>query len=104
MAAVSSQFRFETSQDGDVATVRVFGDVDLLSADELQAAVTAAATPTHQVVIDMTAVDFIDSSGLNALVRAAAAIREQGGSVRLGGMSEPVERIISVSGIAPLFA
>jgi anti-sigma B factor antagonist len=104
VAAVSSQFRFETSQDGDAATVRVFGDVDLLSADELQEAVTAAATPTHAVVVDMTEVEFIDSSGLNALVRAAAEIRDKGGSVRLGGMSEPVERIISVSGIAPLFA
>ncbi|MEV6825645.1 STAS domain-containing protein [Amycolatopsis sp. NPDC051102] len=49
------------------------GEVDLLTAEQLTDAVTAALTRQPPVlVIDLTAVTFLDSSGLSVLARAHA--------------------------------
>lgn len=56
---------------GDVAVLAVSGTVDVLSAPELEARIkaTGATTPTA-LVIDLSAVDFLGSSGMGVLVTA----------------------------------
>jgi anti-anti-sigma factor len=46
------------------------GEVDLATAPQLAAALGAVSESTTRVVLDLSAVSFLDSSGLNALVHA----------------------------------
>jgi stage II sporulation protein AA (anti-sigma F factor antagonist) len=57
-----------TTEDRDgVAVVRLEGELDLTNADDVRDAV--AATTAGGVVLDVTAVSYLDSSGLRAIER-----------------------------------
>ncbi|MGK3206054.1 STAS domain-containing protein [Amycolatopsis sp. MEPSY49] len=69
--AVRLSLREETSSGALVLAVA--GEVDLLTTDRLTDAVTAALARRPAVlVIDLTAVTFLDSSGLSVLAQAHA--------------------------------
>ncbi|MEU4514929.1 STAS domain-containing protein [Nonomuraea wenchangensis] len=89
-----------TQQDG-VAVLSATGDLDLASADEFQRGLSEAiaqATPPL-VVADMGAVEFCDSSGLNALIRASNAVESAGGRLVLSGLRPRLSRLLLVTGL-----
>lgn len=61
----------EERRDGDIAILAVTGTLDVLSAPELEARIKATTpnSPTA-VVVDLTRVDFLGSSGMGVLVTA----------------------------------
>jgi anti-sigma B factor antagonist len=66
---------FEVSQlrVGSVAVLAVTGDVDMLTAVHLTAAIeTALATAPTAVIVDLSKVEFLASAGMSALVAAHA--------------------------------
>lgn len=86
-----------SGEDGPTAVVRVFGEVDLVSAPELhEEIVNASGTSAAQVVVDMTAVQFIDAAGIGALVGAAEVVQRQGGNLLLRRPSPAVSRLLEV--------
>lgn len=64
--------------------VRVAGDIDLATTPELRAFLLGAALPdTTDVIVDLTDVTFLDSSGIGVLILAAREAAEAGASFRL---------------------
>jgi anti-sigma B factor antagonist len=57
-----------------------------------------------QLIIDLSAVDFCDSSGLSALLFAERQMRENDGSVKLVGLTENVATLIKISQLDRIFA
>jgi anti-anti-sigma factor len=57
------------TQEGTV-TLTVAGEIDLGNAESLYKALTDALAPGAPVIVDLTGVEFIDSRGLAALIRA----------------------------------
>lgn len=60
--------------------------------------------PTKQLVIDMTDVEFCDSSGLSALLIAERKMRELGGVVKLAGVHKKVLSLIKISHLDRAFS
>ena len=61
-----------TRREGDAAVISVGGDVDNDTAPQLREAIATAFTGgARRVVVDLSATDFLDSSGLGALVGAS---------------------------------
>jgi anti-sigma B factor antagonist len=91
--------RFERAPDG-VAIVAVAGEVDLASVSELRSTLSRVITPPREeVVVDLAAVEFIDASGVGALVGAAAAAARAGVRFRLKAPSPQVERVLELARI-----
>jgi anti-sigma B factor antagonist len=91
--------RFERAPDG-VAIVAVAGEVDLATVAELRSTLSRViAPPREEVVVDLAGVEFIDASGLGALVGAAAAAARAGVKFRLTAPSPPVERVFELARI-----
>jgi anti-sigma B factor antagonist len=66
----------EESIDGSTQLVAVHGDVDLKTARSFREALDEAATDAKEkLIVDLSEVPFIDSSGLAALIGAHKAIR-----------------------------
>jgi anti-sigma B factor antagonist len=59
---------------------------------------------TKQLVIDMTDVEFCDSSGLSALLIAERKMRELGGVVKLAGVHKKVLSLIKISHLDRAFS
>ena len=86
----------------DVYLVRVAGEVDMSHEDELRDELHAAVTADAKgVVVDLTDCEFIDSSGVRALLLSR---EEQGGNrgpelLAVAAASDQILRILSVMGI-----
>ena len=79
-------FGYEYRSTGDRIVVAVEGEIDLATAPALLAALRdAVASPASAVVADLTGVEFIDSSGVHALLVAAAAARQHGSRLIVRG-------------------
>ena len=91
-------------RDGST-TVSVTGAVDITNAEQLDQAVRAAEEDGGQVVVDLTEVDFLDSTGLSVLLQARARQRRDGGQ-RLsivGSKHESVTRLLELTVTDELF-
>lgn len=85
--------------------VLVSGEVDLASAGDLRSALaTAAAQRPARLVVDLTAVSFVDSSGLGAIAGGLRAQREHGGGLDVVGAAAHVRRVFEISGLGELLA
>jgi anti-anti-sigma factor len=86
--------------DGSVV-VRVSGEIDLVSAPTLEAALSDLGDGLH-IVIDCAGVQFMDSTGLNLFVTEARRLSASGGSLHLRNTSFPVRHIVEITGLIQL--
>jgi anti-anti-sigma factor len=86
-------------QDRTVVTPR--GELDMASAPELEQAVMPRLDSGTWVVLDLRALDFIDSSGLRVVVGAHRAAEDGGGRFTCvrGASGSTVHRIVEIAGI-----
>jgi anti-sigma B factor antagonist len=90
----------ESDVDG-VRLLEVFGELDLATAPRLCARLDAArGARVRRLVVDLTGVDFIDSTGLRALMGASTELRHAGGKLAVALLPEGgVARLFDVTGI-----
>ncbi len=89
-------------RDDHVVFVLV-GDIDLESSRRLRSdLLDALSTGEERVVVDMTGVDFMDSTGLAALVGAWKVVRDAG-SFRVAGANPVVHRVLTITGMEDVF-
>lgn len=85
---------------GDVTVLDASGRLDLLTAPEFRARIAdAIAGGTSRLVVDFERVEFVDSSGLGALVAALKLARRAGGDLRICGASEQLEIVLDLTGL-----
>jgi anti-sigma B factor antagonist len=71
------------SDDQNMTVLRIRGELDALSAPELRPALDALVEERRpDVVVDLSELRLIDSSGVGALVSLYKRVRANGGSVR----------------------
>jgi anti-sigma B factor antagonist len=81
---------------GPVAIVRARGDIDLASADQLAESMRAAAADSSSgLVLDLTAVEFMDSSGLRVVM--AAVGEDEGGLALVVAPESPVSQLLELT-------
>jgi anti-sigma B factor antagonist len=90
---------------GPVRIVRVSGEVDLATAPILEEALKDFAAGGDPVVVDLSAVGFLDSSGLSVLVQARQRLEEADGTngLRLVVTRPVIRRVFEVTGLADVF-
>ena len=95
-AAVGDGFRVELSRRDGSLIASVLGEVDLATAPQLLDAVESSlvsdSAGTSRVVVDLTEVEFLDSSGLNALVGLERLLSGNGVELRLVSPADAVVR------------
>ena len=90
--------------DAPVPIVRVGGELDLSTAAQLcraiQTAASEAAVRPPRLVVDLTALEFCDSTGLGALVGAVREVRVLGGKAVLAVTpGSTLDRLMDLSGL-----
>lgn len=84
----------DVSHADGLAVTTVRGEIDIATADELSAALDDVAAE-ERVVVDLSAVDFMDSSGLAVLLRQSMRRRDAGGALQIRRPSESVGRLLT---------
>ncbi len=83
------------------------GEIDLYTAPRLQSELTsviASAASAPRVVVDMSGVEFCDSTGMNVLLSGLRQARERGGELELAAPHPAVRKILSVTGLDAVFS
>jgi anti-anti-sigma factor len=86
----------------DARLIRAAGEVDLSSVAVLRRELDAARAEAVTVLLDLSGVTFIDSSGLHLLLRASHSSAVSDWAFFVVRPSEPVLRLIELSGTADL--
>ena len=85
--------------EGDVTVFLPEGRIDTQASTDIDQALQAAVTAgNHNMVVDMSKVDYISSAGLRALAAVLVKSREEGGDMKLGGLNERVSRVFKIIG------
>lgn len=75
-------FSLSSSFDGGAFVIEAFGELDLATAPELQLMIERAeSTDAREIVLDLSGLEFIDSTGIAVLIEAAR--RSNSGQDRL---------------------
>ena len=90
---------------GDCAVLRVTGEVDVYTAPVLREQIRElAAKGAVHLIADLGRVDFLDSTGLGALVGGLKRVREAGGSLALVISTPRILRIFQITGLTKALA
>lgn len=93
-------FTLSTRQGRIGTVVEVAGDVDMSTTPELRDQLRQLVeSGPRVVVVDLTGVGFMDSSGLGVLVVAYKDLRERDGWLALAGVSRAVRTVLSITSV-----
>jgi anti-sigma B factor antagonist len=77
----------------------VEGELDLAVTDQLVDGLTRAGAECRHLLIDLESCEFIDSTGIAAIVHAYNEFAERGGRVAVYAPTDQVLRVLSVTGL-----
>ena len=99
------ELKVSSRSEGDRVIVALSGEIDLYTAPRLQSQLDQALNTDQAVrlVVDMSGVDFCDSTGMNVLLAAQRLAREHGGNIELSGPRPGVRKILQVTGLESVF-
>jgi anti-anti-sigma factor len=85
--------------------VDVSGDVDMLTAQRLREGLTEAvrAAGADPVIVDLSRVPFLDSSGIQALLDGYHTAMVAGGTLTVRGTHGTVTRVLQIVGLDQIF-
>lgn len=84
----------------DYAVIRPEGRLTATSAPRLKQAVDELVDAgSARIVVDLSGTEFVDSSGLGALIGGLKSARLAGGDLRIAGTTEPVRRVLKLTNL-----
>ncbi|WP_077490875.1 STAS domain-containing protein [Sinomonas mesophila] len=91
---------FELKIRGDYAILAGPARLNMVSAPKLRTAVAEALRAGHRrLVLDLVATEFMDSTGLGALVACLREARETGGDFRIANAGTQVQMVFELAGM-----
>lgn len=85
--------------DGHIV-VALRGELDLADAASAAAALTAVAARRPEIIVDLAALTFIDSSGVAVLAHGRRQARRAGGNLVLAAPQQQVRRVLAITRLA----
>lgn len=91
-------------QVGAHVVLDVSGEVDVHTAPMLDAALTGHLDEgAESLVLDLSAVEFLDSTGLGVLIKTLKRSREQGAAFQLV-INDRISKVFRITGLEELFS
>lgn len=98
-------FQVNVREQGGATVVRAVGEVDVSTAPALRQKLYDVPEQAT-VIVDLSDVTFLDSTGLGVLVAALKRVREggAGGDLRLVVTRPQVSKVLEVTGLSTVFS
>jgi anti-anti-sigma factor len=90
--------QLNTREGGGHVVARLSGELDAVDAADGAAAITAIMTPGQCLIVDMTALGFIDCCALRALLAVQKLARQEGGDLLLAAPGGSALRLLALTG------
>lgn len=83
---------------------RCIGRVTSSTSHQLRESVSGAISQKRNIVLDLSEVNYMDSSGLGALVGVWASAKRNGCEIKLLSLSQRVRELLRITNLDKLFA
>ena len=98
----TSQFAVQPCGDGDVVLLAT-GEIDLVAKEAFDESLRLALEATdRRLIVDLSGVEFMDSTALNSLVRAQSTMND-GARITLRGAKPSAKRVFEIAGLMNYF-
>lgn len=95
-----AEFRFSTESHGDSVVVHVRGELDITSSQAFDDCLAQAGADRDRVILDMSALDFMDTSALAVIVGHWRRQVAAGGTFVLAGARYRYVKALWITGLA----
>jgi anti-sigma B factor antagonist/stage II sporulation protein AA (anti-sigma F factor antagonist) len=96
--------QIDHSEHDGVAVVAPRGRIDTTTSGSLEDAIRQVVDGgARNLVVDLSAVEYISSAGLRVFLVLAKRMRDLHGKLVLSGLTEPVRQVFHLAGFMPLF-
>ncbi|GAB2666588.1 STAS domain-containing protein [Kribbella swartbergensis] len=99
---MAEKLSLQTADSGEYVLVRLNGDLEMESAPAVTAELKRLVGP-RPLVVDLSGVDFMDSSGLGVLIGAHKASAALGGALVVAGPGPRVQKIFRITKLNKVF-
>ncbi|MFD0354047.1 STAS domain-containing protein [Streptomyces sp. NPDC127110] len=89
--------------DGAAVTVTVAGELDLATCPRVTRAIDGIPLAGRTLTLELSAVTFMDPTGLNMLLGLRERARAEGGTLDLAGVPEQAQNVLDLTGTGELF-
>lgn len=101
---MSDEMQVDVVRDGDTVVVAPSGEVDLSRSPKLRTVLREAqSSKPKRVIIDLGAVDYMDSSGVATLVEAFQIARRNNSKMVLCALTDRVRSIFEIARLDTIF-
>jgi anti-sigma B factor antagonist len=97
--STAPEWTMTCAREGNIVRVSVGGDLDLATAPRLDGALREIESTSSTVILDLSGLTFIDSSGINLLVRHAERARSNGFALSIVPPNATVARVLDITGV-----
>ncbi|HWR01755.1 MAG TPA: STAS domain-containing protein [Chlorobaculum sp.] len=97
-------FRLDSTKGFTIGIAKLSGRLDAQNSQELQKTFSSWLKQTRFLVLDCSALDFLDSSGLGAIVGCLRKTLEKEGELKLAGLNAKVAMVFELTQAERLFS
>ena len=93
------------SETPGFTVIAVSGEIDVYTAPKLrEKLISLVDEGSYQLIVDMEAVEFLDSTGLGVLVGGLKRVRSHDGWIDLACTNNRILRVFKITGLSKVFA
>ena len=96
--------KYEIVEKQGTTIVAFKGEIDLESSPAARKTLLKCFASTGNVIVDLSGVTYIDSSGVASLVEALQAAKKNGSLLSLAAVSEPTRRVLELARLDKVFS
>ena len=89
--------KFKVSEDNNVSTVFLNGEIDMDIADNVREVVFPLIDAGKEVHLNLKDVQYMDSSGISVIIESNQRAKEKNTKVELKEVSAPVEKVLAMA-------
>jgi anti-sigma B factor antagonist len=94
----------ETQQQDRWSVISLRGEIDVYTAPRLrQALIDLIEGGNSDILVDMSRVDFLDSTGLGVLVGGLKRVKSKDGSLEIVATQDKILKIFEITGLSKVF-
>ena len=101
---VSMDLSLETKEMNGHAVVAVSGEVDVFTAPKLrEQLIDLVDQGSYNIVVDLSDVEFLDSTGLGVLVAGLKRVKTHEGTLKIVSTKDKILKIFRITGLTRIF-
>lgn len=97
-------FSIKTSRQGDLSIIQLEGYLDAHTAPQFEQAIQSEIDAgRYRIVVDCEKLTYISSAGLGVFMSFIEELREQGGDIKICGLTPKVRQVFDILGFAEIY-